>query len=394
MIPTILAQNKIKQYEYWLDGDFTGRQIVAVTPSVNFELDSISVNNIIKPGLHRLNIRFVDTNNKFSAVLTQFIEGFTASPKITSCEYWFDNTYANKTVVSLTPSSAIILQNIDISAVSNGMHSFNIRFLDRAAKWSAVQATKLYKSSGDNVLKNSVTGYRYWFDKNFGSYVYKNLSTWPIVLSSTETLDLSTFPKGNNHVFNIQFKDALGLWSAVQSTNIYNLGVGNALNNGITAYRYWIDSDFVNCIYKTVNPSLTFVSVDESVDLSTFPNGNNRKLHVQFKDALGMWSSVISDTVNVVVNAGINNAILDADKIQVYPNPSKGELTISTNRTFYDASLFITNTLGKTVFSHRFDALNGAYIDLTSLPDGIYFLRVVENNENIKFTTQKIILQK
>jgi len=392
MISTMLAQNKIKQYEYWLDGDYAGRQVVAVTPAATFELDSLSVNSIIKPGLHRLNIRFVDTNDRYSAVLTQFVEGFTVKPKITSCEYWFDNAYANKTVVQLTPSSVINLKNIDVSAVSNGMHSFNIRFLDRASKWSAVQSTKLYKSSGNNVLKNSVAGYRYWFDNDFGSNVYKNLSSWPTVLGSTEILDLSTFPKGNNHVLNIQFKDALGLWSAVQSTKLYNSGAGNALYNAVTAYRYWVDSDFANSVYRTVDPSLAFVSVDESIDLSAF-EGDNRKLNLQFKDALGLWSSVVTDTVNVVLNTGLNITPVGSE-IHVFPNPSKGELTITTNSTLYDATVYVTNTLGKTVFSQRLDLVNVANLDLTSLADGIYFLRVVENGKSNSFTTQKIIMQK
>jgi hypothetical protein len=394
MIPTVLAQNKIKQYEYWLDGNFSERQVVNVTPTATLELNALPANSIIKSGLHRLNIRFIDTNNKYSAVLTQFVEGLTVSPQIASYEYWFDNSYSGKTVVALTPSSVINLNNINISAIANGMHSFNIRFLDRASKWSAVQTTKLYKSSGNNLSKNSIAGYRYWFDNNVGNSVYKNLSSWPEVLNSLETLDLSTFPKGNNHVLNIQFKDALGLWTAVQSTKIYNSGGGgNALDNAVTAYRYWIDTGFASCVNKTVNPSFAFVSVDESIDLSAF-KGNNRKLYIQFKDALGLWSSIVTDTVNVPLNAGLNDVLADADNINVFPNPSKGYLTIATNRLLLDATIYIANTLGEIVYCGRYDMLNGSSLNLSELPSGVYFLRIVESDKKSAVTTRKIILQK
>ena len=391
MIPNMLAQNKIKQYEYWLDNDYAGRQTVSITPTANLELTVLPANSLIKQGLHRLNVRFQDTNNKYSAVLTQFVEGFTANPQINSCEYWFDDLYTNKTIVPLTSSPAINLNNIDISAIPNGMHTFNIRFFDRAAKWSAVQTAKLYKSGGNAVLVNTVAGYRYWFDSDFGKNVYKSLSSSLPVLSSTETLDLTGFPKGNNHIFNIQFKDALGLWGAVQSTGLCNSGAGNVLYNAITEYRYWVDNGFTNSMYKTVNPALAFVSLDENIDLSLF-KGNNRMLYVQFKDALGMWSSVLKDTVNVVSNVGLNDVESGPD-IYVYPNPSKGKFTISTHNTLNDVSIYILNTLGKAVYLERFGVLEERSLDLTDLPAGVYFMRIIENNNPGSQIIRKIILQ-
>jgi len=56
MIPTVLAQNKIKQYEYWLDNDYAGRQIVSITPTASYELTALPANALIKAGLHRLSI--------------------------------------------------------------------------------------------------------------------------------------------------------------------------------------------------------------------------------------------------------------------------------------------------------------------------------------------------
>ena len=390
IIPTVLAQNKIKQYEYWLDNDYAGRQIVSITPTTNFELTTLPANALIKAGFHRLNIRFLDTNNKYSAVATQFVEGLTVNPQITAYEYWFDDAYSTKTLVTLISSSVINLKTVDASAVANGMHSFNIRFQDRSTKWSAVQTAKIQKSSGGTVLVNAISGYRYWFDTDFAGNVYKTLSSPIGVLKSTETLDLSSFSTGNNHVLNIQFKDALGMWSAVQSTKLYNSGPGSILNNAVATYRYWVDSDFANAVYKTVSPSLAFVSVDEGIDLSAF-KGDNRMLNVQFKDALGMWSSVTTDTVNVTLNSGLDR-LGYTDAVQVYPNPSKGRLTISTSGIINTVHVYIMNTLGKTVYSQQYENFTDCNLDLSNMPPGVYFIRLVDSNSN-KAITRKIILQ-
>jgi len=390
MIPTVLAQNKIKQYEYWLDNDYAGRQIVSITPTASYELTALPANALIKAGLHRLNIRFLDTNNKYSAVVTQYVEGFTVNPQITAYEYWFDDAYNAKMLVTLTSSSVINLKTVDATSVANGIHTLNIRFQDHASKWSAVQTAKIHKSAGATVLVNAISGYRYWFDTDFGNSVYKSLNSPVGVLKSMETLDLSGFPTGNNHVLNIQFKDALGMWSAVQSTKLYNYGPGSILNNAVASYRYWVDSDFANAVYKTVNPSLAFVSVDESIDLSAF-KGNNRMLNIQFKDALGMWSSVVTDTVSVPLNAGLAN-LEYADAVQVYPNPTKGRLTISTNGTLNTVHMSITNTLGKIVYLQQYDNFTDYNLNLSNLSPGVYFIRLVDSDNN-KAVTRKIILQ-
>ncbi len=314
MITNVFAQNKIKQYEYWLDNDFLKKQVVSITPTVNFELTTIPANTLMKPGLHTVNIRFQDTNGKYSSVITQLVEAFTLNPQILSLEYWFDEAYNTKTVIPLTASSVITVNVIDVSTVSNGMHTFNIRFLDRAAKWSAVQTARIYK-----------------------------------------------------------FKS------------------GSMLNNTITAYRYWIDNDFANNIYKVINPSLVCVSLNETIDLSSF-KGNNRLLNVQIKDALGMWSSVITDTVNVSLNSGLDDKFASGD-FRTYPNPCRGMLTIEVNRTISDASVSITNAIGKVIYQNHFDIVNKKSLNINELQTGIYFLRIVEPNNANKLTVQKVILQ-
>ena len=61
------------------------------------------------------------------------------------------------------------------------------------------------------------------------------------------------------------------------------------------------------------------------------------------------------------------------NNIHLFPNPSKGELTITSNSSINHIS--INNILGQQVFEHVYDA-NRVQIDVADLPKGIYYIRV------------------
>jgi len=81
-----------------------------------------------------------------------------------------------------------------------------------------------------------------------------------------------------------------------------------------------------------------------------------------------------------------------ADAVQVYPNPTKGRLTISTNGTLNTVHMSITNTLGKIVYLQQYDNFTDYNLNLSNLSPGVYFIRLVDSDNN-KAVTRKIILQ-
>ena len=392
MIPIIQAQNKIKQYEYWLDADYASRQTVPITPAQDLDLNTSIQLNGLKTGYHALNFRFLDTNNAYSAISTHYIEAFSANPQVSGYEYWFDDTFSYKTSVSITPSFAFNLTNLNVSSVSDGLHLLAIRFSDVAGKWSTVQYGKVFKSGGNITEANSISGYRYWLDSNFGSNMYKDMNVTSPGLNFNETVDLTAFPKGGSHVLSFQFKDKMGLWSTIQSTNLTNTGGGTVSFNVMSGYRYWMENDFANNLYKDINPALASVSIDEYIDLKSY-NGNNRLLNVQFKDASGLWSPVITDTVNVQTNVGFDQIRYDRDNIQVYPNPNKGEFTISMNREIKDASLYITNSVGEILYIEHYNVLTSQLIHLNTLQPGIYFVHLVDSKSGKTLKATKMVIQ-
>jgi hypothetical protein len=91
-------------------------------------------------------------------------------------------------------------------------------------------------------------------------------------------------------------------------------------------------------------------------------------------------SDSIQVTVELCLNIPENNS---AEMISVYPNPGDGAFTISTSEKEF--SVFVYDVLGNKIYS----GVNEKTIDITSQPQGIYFIRLIAGN---KIYSQKIIL--
>ncbi len=297
----VFGQNKIKKYEYWMDNNVVGRQIVNISPTVKLELNASLPNSGLTPGLHTFNIRFCDDSNWCSAVSTGLIEAFTSSPQIVSFEYWFDSSYGAKTTVPLTPSATVMLNAVTLNAsnLSDGMHLLNIRFLDASSKWSSVQSNLIYKSGSNSALLNLVCAYKYWIDDDFSKAITKAITPASANLNFSSGLDLSAFPKGN-HRLNIQFKDTAGFWSLVSSQQIdIRFSNGTSSQNLMSEYRYWFGNNFSGAIEKPVIPQVAYATMNDFIDFSTVISGT-KTLHFQFKDTAGLWSSVTTDTIRII----------------------------------------------------------------------------------------------
>ena len=83
----------------------------------------------------------------------------------------------------------------------------------------------------------------------------------------------------------------------------------------------------------------------------------------------------------------INNS---SENLKIYPNPSQGKIYLNhqkfPNNRIILAEIF--NALGQVVFSKE---INNNTIDLSKLKDGIYYIKLNFDSNNI---TKKIILNK
>lgn len=296
----LTGQNKINQYEYWFDSNFNGRVTTGITPVSNFDLNTGISATGLNEGLHSFHIRFRDDSLRYSSVLSSFFiktgNTTTLNPVMDSYEYWFDNDFAGRTTGSLANQPNVNLNTaIPASMLSNGLHTFHIRFKDSQGQWSSVLSQFFYKQGGTTSVTPQMIEYEYWFDND-----YANSISSPMGGNANEQvvtgIDASMLGSGL-HTFHIRFKDGTGKWSSVLSQFFYRPATqGTSITNKVIAYRYWYDNDFVNNHFIQLPVAVNPLGLLTNIDMTRIWKGTHQ-IHFQFKDTVGMWSSVLTDTV-------------------------------------------------------------------------------------------------
>ena len=117
--------------------------------------------------------------------------------------------------------------------------------------------------------------------------------------------------------------------------------------------------------------------IAETGTLSTPDSANIRK--VTFNPTCDPYSDHF-DSASLAIKTIINN------EVHIYPNPVYSEITIKVNNKI--DQITITNLIGQTVYSQACD-LEKAEVNIAGLPEGVYIVKVKDNEGNV--TTNKII---
>ncbi|WP_372756460.1 T9SS type A sorting domain-containing protein [Mariniflexile sp.] len=258
-LPIHATANKlITGYQYWFDNDYTNAiETQAETPLQEYVLLKDLDATVLQNGMHVLNIRFKDDGGLWSNITTQYFLKLpihaNSDKKITEYQYWFDNDFLNADGETLNnEQNLVLIKSIDANALSNGMHTFNIRFKDDGGQWSSFISKTFLKASAD-VANNQVIAYRYWLDEDFTNAKYIDIDTPATLINLDESLDFSNISIGD-YTFNIQFKDTFGKWSAIVSSD-FSLNALNVLEN-----------DFKNSIAYYPNPTKGMLNINLGVN--------------------------------------------------------------------------------------------------------------------------------
>jgi hypothetical protein len=213
--------------------------------------------------------------------------------KLTGYEYWFNNDFAGKTMVEITPAAGHSLNaDFDVSAFPAGVNVFNIRYKDSRGAFSSILSKVFVKTEPAPAAQNKLVAYEYWFNND-----YSIRQTAGIAPGSTHHLttgiDVSALPDGMN-IINLRYMDEQGRYSSVFST-MYVKQPAPLSDNKITTARYWINGDAGHAVYLNLVPGQQ-VNLAENLDLSRLPEGNH-EINFQFKDRFGTWSAVLTQSI-------------------------------------------------------------------------------------------------
>jgi hypothetical protein len=138
-------------------------------------------------------------------------------------------------------------------------------------------------------------------------------------------------------------------------------------NNGILAFTAFY------------NPNLACITVDDAVwSTSTW---------FYRIDTTSSFSNNCADPCSVL---SINNFSSLVKKLNVYPNPTKGKITIDLNEFTTNTKATLFNSLGQVVFSESFNNSSQISFEINS-QKGLYFLQLNSNSQKSQMI--KIIME-
>ena len=290
---TAWGQNKLVEYEYWFNNDYANKQIVAVSSNALHQLNTDFDVSSFPDGVNIFNIRYKDENGGDSSTLSKSFVKFnpaaSAQNKLVGYEYWFNNDYANKQAVAVSPiASHQVNADFNVSLFPNGVNILNIRYKDENGKFSSTLSKAFVKFNPPASIQNKLVEYEYWFNNDYANK--QTVAISPIASHQVNAdFDVSLFPNGVN-VFNIRYKDENGKYSSILS-KAFVKQPSSFSGNKLIEYRYWIDNDIASAVSLSLLHSQQ-VNLIENLNLSQLPKGTH-ELNYQFKDSLGMWSAVI-----------------------------------------------------------------------------------------------------
>jgi endo-1,4-beta-xylanase len=92
------------------------------------------------------------------------------------------------------------------------------------------------------------------------------------------------------------------------------------------------------------------------------------------------------DTLNLTFNINSINPMSRAVNIvNVFPNPSHGQIIISTNIPFKNAIIVVTNTQGKVIITQPNYSGDTYNMDISQQPNGLYFLEIIDVDHTARF---------
>ncbi|HLP55658.1 MAG TPA: T9SS type A sorting domain-containing protein [Fluviicola sp.] len=337
-LTTITRSIDVTQGEYFWDtdpGTGNGTPLFATDGAFDEALEDLFRNGIdvsaLSLGAHSFNVRIKGQDANWSGVFKQtiYLEGpltaITRTTNVTQGEYFWDTDpgTGNGTPLFATDGTFdevledLFRNGIDVSALSLGAHSFNVRIKGQDANWSPVFKQTIYLEGPLTTITRTtnVTQGEYFWDTDPGTgngtplFVTDGNFDEALEELFRNGIDVSALSVGA-HSFNVRIKGQNPTWSAVFKQTIYIEGPLTLLtrNIRITQGEYFWDTDPgqgngtpLLAADGTFNTALENL-LRNGIDVSPLSLGAHA-FSVRVKGLDGNWSGVFKQTIYIECSA-------------------------------------------------------------------------------------------
>ena len=189
----------------------------------------------------------------------------TGIENVDGYEYWFDEDFADRKMVSMNSNSAVIRNSIETDHLENGVHRFNLRFHRSDNTYSSITSSPFLK-----LTKEKEGHLDYWVDDDKDNIA--SLSLEDTEEEQSLSLDLSALPTGYHRV-NIQVATSGTAKGIVYSQGVMKLATGKA-----DELEYWFDNKFNDRKWLTGKRALSDdgYTINADLDLTGLEPGHHR----------------------------------------------------------------------------------------------------------------------
>ena len=305
--------NALSTFEYWYNDDYSNRSALSITNGSAVVTQSLDV-AAMRAGLHRFNYRVQDARGGWSATDTYYfvkVDVPAATPNaLSTFEYWYNDDYSNRAAVSITNSSAMVSQALDVADLRGGLHRFNYRVQDARGGWSATDTHYFVKVDVPAAIPNVLSAFEYWYNDDYSNRQSQTIAQGQNSLSCQ--LTTSSLSPGI-HRLNYRLQDTRGAWSGTDTYYFVNTLIKSFEgDNKIVGYRYWFNEkgdEAIEIAIDPVNPFNGKFAIDVSkLEMHQTPKsyqfkpsphdgahkiifGNEQVLNLQFRDSYGRLSA-------------------------------------------------------------------------------------------------------
>lgn len=267
------AGNVLTEYEYWIDSNYQARQKGETDKDGQLPLSELDVASL-PMGVHYLNVRAKDSFGAWSSPVTYYFyrTGIShAGNTLTKYEYWIDDNYNTRQNGELSADGTLVLNDLSLPDLAEGVHYFNFRVQDAFGAWSSTVSYCFYRLAHHRPVKNLITHYR---------YVFNNDPT----TAKTVTLDPPVNPlEWEGQLFDIPE------FSLTQLPDSFGLELGNT-------------------------PGKATLSIPAEADFM-----------IQFKDSASQWSRPVVSQFNHKIRRNTTLSTAELNKAFTVQKPAAGE---------------------------------------------------------------------